>query len=184
MLAVLKPDERTALDYIINEVYAECEETYVDAKGERCAYLNELKRQLDGASGSGEAAPQVNLASRSHQLPHIDLPKCSGSSHEWRQFRDILKSMISTNQAVSKVEKMQYLKTCLTGEAAQLVIKIEITETSFVCAWQVLVGRCENKRVLIDTQLASLFSIRKVSQQSVSVLKTLLAEVQEALGAL
>lgn len=90
--------------------------------------------------------------------------------------------MISKNVDLSNVEKLQYLNLCLKGEASQLVVNIEVTDANFARAWHVLVDRYENKRVLIETHLASLFSLAKVNQQSASELKTLLRNVKEALG--
>ena len=92
--------------------------------------------------------------------------------------------MIVKNTEILDVEKLQYLNMSATGEAAQLIRKYEVTDENFARAWQELVDRYENKRVLIDTHLSTLFSLQKVTQQSPTGLKALVGEVKESLGAL
>ena len=92
--------------------------------------------------------------------------------------------MIGRNKEIPDFEKLQYLNMSATGEAAQLVKKFELTDENFARAWQELVDRYENKRVLIDTHLSTLFSLPKVTQQSHTALKALIGEVKESLEAL
>lgn len=183
-LTSMKAEERAELPYFSEDFYEKCEEAYVDSKAEMLAYLNALRTKAGQSSSSASDASCAKTAPSSRQLPRINLPRFSGSYREWRQFRDLFTSMIINNQEISNVEKMQYLKMNLTGEPAQLVINIDVTSDNFTRAWGVIVDRYENKRVLIDTHLSSLFSIQKVNQQSTTELKQLLGTVKEALGAL
>ncbi|XP_076299887.1 uncharacterized protein LOC143218543 [Lasioglossum baleicum] len=91
---------------------------------------------------------------------------------------------IKKNKEISDVEKLQYLKINLSGEALQLVVNIDVTDDNFEPVWNVLVDRYENKRVLINSHLSSLFSLQHVTQQSANQIKSLLGGVKETLGAL
>jgi len=52
---------------------------------------------------------------------------------------------------MTSVEKMHYLKTCLTGNAARLITNFKFTDIFFVVhnifcfTWKTLVSRYENK---------------------------------------
>lgn len=82
--------------------------------------------------------------------------------------------MIGTNVALSNVEKMHYLKTSLTGDAAKLIINIPVSEDTFSIAWEALVQHYENKRVLISSQLDKLFTIKRIKNKSSQELNTFL----------
>jgi len=46
---------------------------------------------------------------------------------------------------MTSVEKMHYLKTCLTGNAARLITNFKFTDNIFCFTWKTLVSRYENK---------------------------------------
>jgi len=79
---------------------------------------------------------------------------------------------------------MHYLRTSLLGEAAQLISNLPVSEDSFAFAWDLLVSRYENKRLLISAQVDRLFRTKTISQQSAKELNTLLNTTTEALNAL
>lgn len=72
----------------------------------------------------------------------------------------------------------------LSGEPFQHLKNIAKFGENFARAWESLVARYENKRILIDAQLASLFAIRKVKAENFADIKWLLGDTKEALGAL
>lgn len=66
---------------------------------------------------------------------------------------------------------MQYLKTSLSGEAANLIANMEITASNFPKAWQILTERFENKRALRDAQLDILMKLPQINSESASELR-------------
>ncbi|XP_076652424.1 uncharacterized protein LOC143358834 [Halictus rubicundus] len=184
MLTSLEKEDRADLSYFNENFYEVCEEEYVDSKSEMLSYRNELSMKAGQSSSSESKASCANHAPSPRQLLRIYLPCFSGLYREWRHFRDLFISMIIKNNEISDVEKLQYLKTNLSGEALQIIVNIDVIDGNFVRAWQVLVDRYENKRVLVDSHLSSLFSLQHVTQQSANQLKSLLGGITEALGAL
>ncbi|XP_070158071.1 uncharacterized protein [Polyergus mexicanus] len=79
---------------------------------------------------------------------------------------------------------MHYLRTSLMGEAAQLISNLPVSEDSFASAWDLLVSRFENKRLLISAQVDRLFHTKTISQWSAKELNTLLNTTTEALNTL
>lgn len=120
----------------------------------------------------------------SKTLPRIEIPKFSGDYNAWRSFHDLFLSMVGNNMGLSNVEKMHYLKTSLIGDAAKIIINLPVSESSFTIAWNTLIHRYENKRVLISSQLDKLFSIKRIQTKSSKELNTFISTILESLGAL
>lgn len=55
------------------------------------------------------------------RLPKLDLPSFSGKYEEWFPFFDSFTSIIHSNESISDVQKLQYLKGCLKDEASTVV---------------------------------------------------------------
>ena len=137
---------------------------------------------------SGHALADVSLAhppsSSRGTLPKLQLMAFSGDYQQWRPFHDIFTSMVGSHPELSTVEKMHYLKSSLTGEAAQLIVNLPVTGDSFCAAWDQLVERYENKRILITSQLDKLFSALPITSKSSKGLNSLLCTTSEALNSL
>jgi len=170
--------------YLKHRTYERCQEFYVQAK----ASLLEKRDMTDASNSSAQSSDTPASDSRSshrvRSLPKISLPTFSGDYHAWRSFCDLFMSMVGENEDITNVEKMHYLKTCLTGDAARLVTNLKVTDTTFSVAWQTLTSRYENKRVLISAQLDRLFSLKPIKARSAQELNTMMTTVIESLGAL
>ena len=105
-------------------------------------------------------------------LPEISLPRFSGDYTQRTSFRDLFSSMVSSNNDLAKVAKMHYFVGCLSGEAV-----------SFAIAWQALVNRYENPRLLISAQLDQLFGSPPMKNDTFE-LNRLMNSVAEALNSL
>ncbi|XP_011858940.1 PREDICTED: uncharacterized protein LOC105556458 [Vollenhovia emeryi] len=149
-------------------------------------FKNKPTRNLETSnptSRSSDTLPNVSFSRRS-ALPKITLPRFSGDYPSWRPFHDLFSSMVVNNPELTNVEKMQYLKTCLNGEAARLITNLPVSGDTFTIAWEALIVRYENKRLLISSQLDKLFSIKPLKTKSARSLSLLHATVTESLGAL
>lgn len=66
------------------------------------------------------------------KLPNIELPKFDGNYERWIPFRDLFESLIASNTALPNVQKLHYLRSALTGEAAKVINSLEITNDNYV----------------------------------------------------
>lgn len=64
--------------------------------------------------------PQVVQSSISKQ-PDIQLSKFSGEYEEWETFRNQFLSLINNEPTLSDTTRLQYIKTCLSGKAEQML---------------------------------------------------------------
>lgn len=92
-------------------------------------------------------------------------------------------SLVGENEDLTNVERMYYLKTCLTGDAARLVTNLKVKESTFSIAWKTLVSRYENQRVLISAQLDGLLELKPIKSKLAQELNTMMVTVTETLGA-
>lgn len=115
------------------------------------------------------------------RLPRIPLPTFNGEYGSWTSFRDQFKSMIDTQPRLPLVHRLFYLKSSLQGEAAQLLKHFQVTEANYQPAWQYLLSRYENKRILINTELKKLFEQPIMMTETVDGIKTLLDTTNDAL---
>jgi len=113
--------------YIKHRTYERCQEFYVQAK----ALLLERRDAIDASNSSSRSSDTIPTESRSsnrrRSLPKINLPVFSGDYHAWRLFSDLFTSMVGENEDITNVEKMHYLKTCLSGDAARFVTNLKVT---------------------------------------------------------
>ncbi|XP_046615350.1 uncharacterized protein LOC124302827 [Neodiprion virginianus] len=163
-LTTIEPEKRAELPYYSDDLYATCEEAFLTNKADMLVIIKSWRGPEPLAH---DGAPGNALTSR--QLP---------------QFHDLFQVMVGQNQDISNVEKLQYLKMSLTGDASLLLKNISVAGDNFGRAWETLVNRYQNKRVLIDAYLAILFSTRRVNNESAVDLKQLLNDTKDALGAL
>ncbi|XP_011348998.2 uncharacterized protein LOC105286056 [Ooceraea biroi] len=184
-LVSARTEEWSANSYFKDDFYEVCETSYFANKDK----LLELRQKLlsESAPATKPHDLSVSPATRSaiaRALPKISLPKFAGDYRTWLVFRDLFRSMIINNSDITSVEKLHYLKNHVTGEAARRITNIAITDNNFDRAWEALVTRYDNKRVLVCSYLELLFSITSVSRKSSEDLKELLATVHEAISGL
>lgn len=58
------------------------------------------------------------------RLPKLNLPTFSGKYDEWFPFFDTFTSVIHTNASLSCIQKFQYLKASITGDASSVILEL------------------------------------------------------------
>ena len=82
------------------------------------------------------------------RLPKLNLPTFSGNIHEWLSFKDIFRSSIHKNSALSASQKLSYLKPSLQAEPLRIIQSIPISDANYDIAWSLLKDRFSNKKRL------------------------------------
>ncbi|XP_048482282.1 uncharacterized protein LOC119693509 [Plutella xylostella] len=186
LLKATKREERACLPYFMNESYSECEDNYLSLKSDMQDLINILtSTETSNISMTSEHSRiQGAGASVDVRLPRIDLPKFSGNYEDWQSFEDTFYSLIHNNTALSSVQKLHYLKACLTGEASATLKYYQVTESNYAPALETLKKRYSHKRLIVNTILKRLFMQRKVQAQSPTQLKVFLDITRECLSGL
>ncbi|XP_071554008.1 uncharacterized protein [Temnothorax nylanderi] len=108
----------------------------------------------------GEGTPRKSL-------PRIQLPIFTGRYDEWSAFKDLFASIIDKDTGLSRVEKFHYLKSCVKGEAEQLLKNLPTTADNYQRAVTLLTERYDNKRLLVRACFSTLTALPKLKDESV-----------------
>jgi len=139
--------------HFTEDLFSTCQEAYIDA---RCTMWDlHCELEKDGSE------PTSNVSGQATSFPVIG------------------PSLVISNTDLTPVEKLQYLKNSLGGDAHQVISGIPVTGINFSRAWTRLVSRYENKRVLIQSYFKMLFSLRPMTKRSAKELEKLRATVTE-----
>lgn len=100
------------------------------------------------------------------RLPEIKIKEFSGNFDEWESFNDLFVSLIDSNQQLTMVQKLYYLRASVTGEAARMISSLDLTANNYRVAWNLLKTRFENKQMLIKRHMAGLLSMSPLKKES------------------
>lgn len=114
------------------------------------------------------------------KLPQLELPKFDGDMRQWPAFKNIFNASVDKTD-LPMVNKLQYLKTALTGEAAGLIASLLITDENYVKAIDILTQRYENKTLIVNFHLKAITSVSLISKHN---LKDFLVILQQSLDSL
>lgn len=169
--------------YFQSRIYERCQAFYVYSRAKLLAQRDEFETNVRNSRSISSDMGAPSLMPRS-ALPRISLPTFNGEYNSWRTFHDLFASIIRNNHDLSNVEKMHYLKTSVTGEASRLISNLPVSGDNFAIAWEILVSRYENKRLLITAQLDKLANLKPLKTKSASGLRALSTAISETIGAL
>ena len=97
------------------------------------------------------------------KLPNIHLQKFNGNPQDWQSFIDSFDCAIDSNENLSKIQKLTYLKNLLTDTAASIIGGISLSNDNYDIAMKLLRDRFDNKQLLISSHMKSLLQIEIVS---------------------
>lgn len=81
----------------------------------------------------------------------------NGDLQNWVSFLYSFNAMFYYNQGLSDVQPLHYIKTCLIGPAAEVIRIIPTTDVKYHTAYNSLIERYENKSLIIQSHIRSLF---------------------------
>ncbi|XP_034945021.1 uncharacterized protein [Chelonus insularis] len=123
---------------------------------------------------------QFSSATHDPRLPRINLPRYDGTHQDWLSFKDLFSSIVVANNSISDTEKLQYLKSCLRGPAAQLLDSTTISADNFIQAWESLKSFYDSRRILVNSTLDGFFAIKEVKQESGMELERLYTSITQS----
>lgn len=179
-------EKRESIPYFKDDKYFAHEDIFLCT----CADLKDLllssasRTNRSVAATCDDQASSLQVKDVQVKLPRIQLPTFSGSYEEWLTFNDLFTSLVHNNSTLSKVQKLHYLKSSVSGEAEVLLRHIQVTENNYDQAWSILKDRFGNKRLIINSLMKRLFSQKKINTSSANQIKTLLDSTSECLNSL
>lgn len=68
------------------------------------------------------------------KLPKVDLPQFDGTAECWLSFKDQFASLIGNQATLTNVQKLQYLRSALSGEASKVLTALDTTDDNYLHA--------------------------------------------------
>ena len=96
---------------------------------------------------------------RNVKLPKITIEKFSGNPEKWQSFLDAFESLIGGNEELSEIDKFNYLKTFLAGDALGSIAGLTLTKENYKSAMELLSDRYGKKDVIISSHMNSLMKL-------------------------
>ncbi|XP_034827793.2 uncharacterized protein [Maniola hyperantus] len=148
---------------------------------EDCYYSTLSQAELLVNSCDGSSSGKVTTFSktcensqlRSVKLPTITLPSFDGSYEHWLEFRDTFQSLVHDSDEITSIQKFHYLKSSLKGSAELVIDSLEFTSDNYSVAWDLLLNRYNNSRLLVHNHIKSIFNIQPLSKESPASIRTL-----------
>lgn len=187
ILAAATHEFSTTHKYFTEDKFSACEAAYLTASDVMAEWLSKLEPQPAFSPESSPVSRHLHqsFATRStFQLPRITLPKFSGEFCEWEVFRDQFKALIINNGDLLNVNRLQYLYSCLKGDAFNVICKLAVTDANFNVAWDLLTARYDNQRRLVHEHIHTLHTLPHVNAESAVALSALRDKANIAIQAL
>lgn len=137
----------------------------------------ETKSQLKTLIADLQPAPvaiqeQTNRTATSHlKLPPIQIGKFDGNYKKWTAFHDLFEKLVNNDGNMSGAQKLYYLRSSLEGDAEQLIRAFEITDANYLLAWNALNARYQDRRMIINSHLKTLFGQATLETESAASLQ-------------
>lgn len=93
-------------------------------------------------------------------------------------------SVIHSNGAINDTQKFQYLTSCLSGEAANVIESLEYSEDNYSIAWAMLRERYDNNRSIVFAHITALLEIPKMTRENDVELRSMVDRVNRNTRAL
>ena len=117
-------------------------------------------------------------------LPRIEIEKFNGEVHKFISFWDLFSSTIDSKPSLTKAQKLWYLKSLLTGEAASLLRHLKPEETNYAEAKEILENRYKKPDVIARYYIDQFLNQPSFSSSSPTSLKRLHSVSDEAVRGL
>ncbi|XP_058828585.1 uncharacterized protein LOC131688396 [Topomyia yanbarensis] len=117
-------------------------------------------------------APQVVIQQQPLKAP---IPTFDGNYAAWPKFKAIFQDLMA-NSGDSDAIKLYHLDKALLGEAAGVLDTKVLSEGDYDHAWDILTDRYENQRVIVESHICGLLTLKKMTAESHKELRALLSE--------
>lgn len=106
--------------------------------------------------------PQARVSlqtSHYHKLPKLTLPTFNGDQLMWQTFWDTYETTVHNNPHLSDIEKFNYLKSQLEGEAARTIDGFSLTNANYIQAVTLLRERYGKVHKIISAYMQALLQL-------------------------
>ena len=115
---------------------------------------------------------------RNVRLSKLNIKTFTGKPTEWPTFIESFETAVDSNGALSNIQKFQYLKSYLSGQAEICIEGFLLTNDNYKEALNLLKERFRNTQLIINTHVSQLMKVGIVEDGHVSKLRNFLDTVE------
>ncbi|XP_063991166.1 uncharacterized protein LOC135169798 [Diachasmimorpha longicaudata] len=132
-------------------------------------YESQVATAKNDRSNISEASSEENkIKMRKVKLPDAKPPKFNGEFENWLCFKAEFEALIHNREDISKVDKMSYLRSSLTGAAYEKIKMMSISTDNYDRAWNLLIDTYSDVRILIGRHLKLLLALPAQDKETAS----------------
>ena len=98
------------------------------------------------------------------RLPKLELKKFYGDLLKWQSFWDSFESTIHKNDTLNDIDKLNYLRSLLQGDALRTIAGLELTNSNYDVAIDILKERYGNKEVITQNHYNKLNDLESATE--------------------
>ena len=103
------------------------------------------------------------------KLPKIEIKTFSGNKLKWIEFWDSFESAIHNNKKLSNIEKFNYLKSKVIGEARSAISGLTLSNENYIIAADILRDRFGNSQEVIDLHYNKMITLQPAFNRTCSL---------------
>ncbi|GBM98304.1 hypothetical protein AVEN_7677-1 [Araneus ventricosus] len=172
---IVEDKDLEALENSVIELEEECERLEVSLKTILTSSNKIAVSTNKDGNNSESLSESVHI-----RLPEIPLPKFSGQYQDWQNFKMQFENIIDSNDKWTDNQKLFYLKSTLSGAAAEIVT----LDDSYSSLFKTLTDRFDNKRLICNSYFNEIISLDMPIQDSAKSLRQFVDSCQKHIRAL
>lgn len=161
----------------------EIEERYIkvlSAIKRKISEINKLESNNKLEHSFGEVRENLHKV----HLPNIQIPIFNGQFSEWNSFRDLFKTLVDDNGDLSDVQKFTYLKASLKSEPLNLIKDLQLTNTNYKVAFDILNKRYDDTLAIVNMHLSALIEVNSINKGDCKQLREFITNIKQNFNSL
>ncbi|XP_055855666.1 uncharacterized protein LOC129918921 [Episyrphus balteatus] len=155
----------------------EIEDLYITAKTKILSLLGTNRR-------SCVADMTLSIPHSTSHLPKQRLPRFSGKYSDYKNFINSFNNLIENDSSLTKIEKFNYLLSCLTDQSLGTVKAYQVTEANYPKALASLKERYDNDCLIFLKCISQLIELPKIPKASSVSLRSLVDNISALFSSL
>ncbi|XP_068757290.1 uncharacterized protein [Montipora capricornis] len=111
------------------------------------------------SSSRASSSKKTKRLTQTVKRPKLVIKKFGGNETEYQAFWDSFDAAIHSNETLSDIEKLNYLRSFLEGPAMATIAGLALTKNNYKVAVDLLRDRYGNKQVIISSHMESLLKL-------------------------
>ncbi|XP_018398857.1 PREDICTED: uncharacterized protein LOC108776670 [Cyphomyrmex costatus] len=129
---IIVRDDAGSDAYVVDDWFKRIQGVYENAVDECLTLLPQFEMVAGSRMSGADSASVSDMGTPSvAKLPRIPLPTFSGKYEDWDSFCDLFTTLVLDAPRLADATKLQYLKSCLTGSAAELIKDVASTSANY-----------------------------------------------------